>query len=119
MYAIKIRYLLLLMLLTACAPQTHNIYYWGAYEPLLYDMYATPGKADPATQIERLNADIQQAAADGKPVPPGLYAHLGSMYAELGQGAAAKAALLEEQRRYPESSLFIQGLLERAGGEKP
>jgi len=119
MFTINIRYLLLLMLLTACAPQAHNIYYWGAYEPLLYDMYANPGKADPATQIEQLNADIQQSAAAGKRVPPGLYAHLASMYAEMGQGAAAKAALLEEQRSYPESTLFIQGLLDRAGGGKP
>jgi hypothetical protein len=94
------------------APKDH--YYWGNYEALILAMYAEPGSADPVMQIERLAADLQQAESTGKPAPPGLHAHLGFLYAMNGNVSQAEAAFNEERELFPESAVFIDGMLERA-----
>ncbi len=102
-----------LLLLGGCATQG-NQYYWGEYEPLIYDMYVNPGAADTDTQVEKLTLTIQQAQSYGMQIPPGLYAHLGMMYAKQGNPALAVEALNEEKAHYPESAKFIDGLMVRA-----
>lgn len=94
------------------APKDH--YYWGNYEALILAMYTEPGSTDPVMQIEKLTADLQQAESIGKPVPPGLYAHLGFIYAMNGNESQAEAAFYEEKERFPESAVFIDGMMERA-----
>jgi len=108
--------LMALMFLGGCATQK-SLYYWGAYEPIIYDMYINPGKADTSTQIEKLTATIQRAQNQDMQVPPGLYAHLGMMYAEEGSPGLALEAFNEEKTLYPESATFIDGMLERARKE--
>jgi hypothetical protein len=92
-------------------------YHWGHYEELLYEMYAEPGKADPAVQVERLSRDVAEAETKGLLVPPGVYAHLGYMYLLQGNAAAARDALQTEKRLYPESETFVDRLLAQAEGE--
>ncbi len=77
-------------------------------------MYAEPGTADPVMQIEKLTADLQQAESIGKPAPPGLYAHLGFMYAMNGDVSQAETAFNEERELFPESAVFIDGMMKRA-----
>lgn len=101
-------------LVAGCAKPPQEHYHWGQYEALILGMYTEPGSADPLTQIEKLTADIQQAEADGKPTPPGIYAHLGMMYAENGDIARAEEAFLEERNRFPEAAVFIDGMMHRA-----
>jgi hypothetical protein len=100
-------------------PKVH--YYWGNYEALLLAMYVEPGTADPFTQIEQLTVDIQQAENTGKAVPPGLYAHLGMMYALNGDASQAEAAFYQERELFPESAVFIDAMMARslAAGENP
>ena len=86
---------------------------WGHYEGVLYDMYAHPGKADPATQIAQLSEDIQRAQAEGERVPPGVHAHLGYMYYLQGNAEAAARELQTEKELFPESAVFIDRLLAR------
>lgn len=93
-------------------PKTH--YYWGNYQTLILKMYVEPGSADPLTQIEKLTADLQQAESNGQMAPPGLYAHLGMMYAMNGDIGEAEKAFLEEKRRFPEAEVFIDGMMQRA-----
>jgi hypothetical protein len=102
-----------MVLTTGCATNK-DIYYWGEYEQLIQDAYMKPGSADTATQIEKLTADIQKAAATGKKVPPGIYAHLGFLYAMEGKDSQSKAAFKQEQTLYPESIPLIEGMLKRA-----
>jgi len=109
----KLLPLLIIFLMAGCATNK-NIYYWGEYEQLIHDAYIKPGAADPATQIEKLNADIQKAEAMGKRVAPGIYAHLGYLYALVGKDSQSKAAFKQEQTLYPESNAFIEGMLNRA-----
>lgn len=105
--------LLCLFLAVGCATKK-EIYYWGEYEKLIHDAYIKPGSADPATQIEKLKADIQKSEAKGKRVAPGIYAHLGYLYALEGKDSQSKAAFNQEQTLYPESKVFIEGMLNRA-----
>lgn len=106
-----------LLFLAGCAgKQTH--YHWGEYESIVQSMYVEPGSQDPATQIEKLTTDIQQAENKGKPVAPGIYAHLGFMYAIDGKVELSTAAFEQEKALYPESAIFIDGMLKRANMSK-
>ena len=100
-------------LLSACMP-AKNKYHWGSYESLILDMYVKPGSADPVTQVAQLTADIQQADSLGKPVPPGIFAHLGFMYAMQNNIEQAEASFHQEKSLYPESSEFLDGMMKRA-----
>jgi len=71
-------------------------------------MYSQPGAADPIRQIEALQTDIQKAGQKGLKVHPGLYAHLGYMYALAGQDEKALAAFTQEQLLFPESRKLIE-----------
>jgi hypothetical protein len=96
----------------ATAPTEH--YHWGNYEELLLAMYVESGTADPFTQIDKLTVDIQQAENTGKLVPPGLCAHLGMMYALNGDVSQAEAAFYKERELFPESGVFIDGMMARS-----
>jgi hypothetical protein len=98
---------------SACAPQQQPLYRWGRYEDLIYDMYARPGKADPGTQIARLTEDVQRTLAEGLHVPPGVHAHLGYLYYTQGQVDLAAAEFATEKQLFPESAVFIDGILAR------
>jgi len=106
-------FFLSLLIISGCATQNKELYYWGEYEQLLHDTYVKPGSADASTQIEKLNADIQKAEALGKKTAPGIYAHLGFLYASQGKESQSKAAFTEERTLYPESSIFIDGIMRR------
>ncbi len=97
--------------LTGCAGK--SIYYWGRYEELLYEMHAKPGTADPETQIAKLTEDIGKAHAEGKPVPPGVHAHLGYMYYQQGNLASAEQEFETEKHLFPESTVLLDGFLKR------
>ena len=97
--------------LSACVPRT--LYYWGRYEDLVYDMYAKPGNADPGTQVAKLTEDIDKAHAEGKPVPPGVHAHLGYLYYQQGNLGGAQQEFQTEKTLFPESAAFIDGMLQR------
>lgn len=104
--------------LTGCISHPKEGYYWGHYEQLIHDMYIKPGSADTSTQVQRLTQDIQQAQSVGKPIAPGIYAHLGFMYALKGNLSQAQDAFNEEKSLYPESAVFIDGMMSRALKER-
>lgn len=105
--------LLPLLGLSACAQQKKTLYDWGRYEQLLYEMYTKPGKADPATQIAKLTEDVERIKAEGGRVAPGVHAHLGYLYYTQGQPALALEAFTIEKQLFPESAVFINGMLVR------
>lgn len=109
---------LALVLATGCVPAHVDHYYWGQYESLIYDMYVKDGAADPGTQIDKLTADIQQAASLGRPVPPGVHAHLGIMHASVGNIAKAEDAFATEKQLYPESAVLIDGMMKRVHSKR-
>jgi hypothetical protein len=98
---------------TGCAHREPPLYQWGSYEDLVYDMYVNPGKAEPGVQIERLTEDIQRAQAEGQRVPPGVHAHLGYMHFVQGNQGEALHEFATERELYPESAVFIDGMMNR------
>ena len=119
MYSLKKHAWLLLAVfgLQGCN-QVKEQYYWGRYENLIYQMYVQPGKATPEIQIDQLTVDIQKAENMGKTIAPGVYAHLGFMYALQGSMVSAEAAFEREVSIYPESKVLIEGLLARAASSR-
>lgn len=97
-----------------CVQNSSQMYHWGNYENLIYKSYVKPGTVTPQEQIDKLNEDIVEAQEKGKKVPPGLYAQLATMYYSVGNLAAADQALNNEKQLFPESTHFIDGIIERA-----
>lgn len=102
------------LIIQGCAHQSKSLYYWGQYEPMIYDMYLNPGKADLDTQILTLSELIEKAESYGKKVPPGIYAHLGMAHAQSGNIDAALDAFNAEKELYPESTVFLDGIINRS-----
>lgn len=98
-------------LFTACATTNTDQYYWGSYEDLIYKMYAKPGEATPEIQIEQLNTDIQKAEEAGKPVAPGIYAHLGFMYQLANYPLKSEQSFERELSLYPDSQVLIDRIM--------
>jgi hypothetical protein len=107
----RLALLLAAALASGCASQ--SLYAWGHYEDLLHARWIEPGSADPATQIARLREDVDRAAAAGRRVPPGVWAHLGYLHWVHGDAGAAREALGRERALFPESAAFVDGLLRR------
>ncbi len=99
-----------LVLLTGCSTNK-TLYHWGSYQQVILDSYTKPGSVDSLTQINTLTADIQKAESSEAKIPPGLYAQLGLMYAQQGMGQDSRAAFAKEKELFPESSRFIDGLI--------
>ncbi|MGJ8690955.1 MAG: DUF4810 domain-containing protein [Thalassotalea sp.] len=106
-----------IVLLSGCA-SNNTQYHWGQYESLVYKGHIKPEEVSAIVQIDILETDIEQAKAENKPVPPGVYAHLGLMYAASGQKDLALSSLAKEKELFPESTVFINGLIERASANK-
>ena len=106
--------LIFCVIAAGCATGPKEHYHWGNYEELVLAMYLESGSVDPFTQIDKLTVDIQQAENTGKLVPPGLYAHLGMMYALNGDAPQAEAAFYKERELFPESAVFIDGMMARS-----
>lgn len=92
---------------------SRNLYYWGHYEDAIFDMYIEPGKTSPADEILRLEEQVEKTDASGRFVPPGLHAHLGYLYVTEGDYATAIIHFQTEKAKFPESTHFIDGIVER------
>ena len=113
-----------LALSSGCATNqagSRDLYRWGVYEDILYDAALKPGSADPVSASQRLSADIATTEISGREVAPGLHAHLGYLYYTQGNLGAATLQFERERELFPESAVFIDGLLARVqadqGGE--
>lgn len=90
------------------------LYYWGHYEALIYQGYAKPDKITMEQRVQQLEEDVQKAAAANLPVHPGLHAHLGYLYFQLGKQDLARKEFELEKNLFPESATFIDRMLTHA-----
>ena len=102
----------------ACA-KPEPIYRWGNYEALVYESYANPGAIDPVTGAQLLAQDIERTSAEGKRVPPGVHAYLGYLYYSQGNLDFAREQFVLEKRLYPESTTFMDGILDKMASKQP
>jgi hypothetical protein len=107
----RVAVLALVVLISACAPVP--LYEWGGYEDSLYRTLVHPDTNDLATQSARLAADIERTSSLKRRVPPGVHAHLGYLYFMQGRADEALAQFEAERAAFPESTVFIDGMIAR------
>lgn len=100
-----------LFFLSACAHQPTTLYRWGSYQNQVYQHFKNSNT--PTNQIQILESDLQKILASNGAVPPGFYAYLGMLYAEVGNSSKAEENLLVEKSHYPESTTYIDLLLKK------
>lgn len=106
------------LLLSGCTVKDTRMYYWGNYERMLYAHHLKSEEVSSLQEIEILTQDIDKALASGKPVAPGIHAHLGMLYASMGDLDAAVDALNREKQSFPESRVLIDGFIQRISNAK-
>ncbi|MDB3935146.1 DUF4810 domain-containing protein [Granulosicoccus sp.] len=99
--------------LAACVAPNPPLYRWGEYESVIYTGYKNPGSSDPVTDADIIAADIERTQAEGKQVPPGVRVHLGYLYFQQGRNDEARALFETERDVFPESEIFVNGLISR------
>jgi hypothetical protein len=95
-------------MLVGCA--SPSIYHWGKFENGLHERYVSldHGQAD-AYLLETIGAAEQQNLR----VPPGAYADYGFLLFKRGDTKGAIAYFEKEKLLFPESSAFMNKLIER------
>lgn len=86
------------------------LYEWSGYQPQVYAHLKGQGKG-PEEQILAMEEGVQKAAAKGAKLPPGYHAHLGLLYLNVGRTDQAVAAWNQEKAQFPESTKYIDFLL--------
>lgn len=107
------RLILLFLVLTGpgCGPS--YMYQWGQYQDMLYATYIEPGSVEIQDEIGRLSDQIERTEQAGKLVPPGLRAHLASLLYQTGDEEGSASMFLAEKEAFPESAVFVDGMIER------
>jgi hypothetical protein len=98
------------VVLAGCANQTATppLYQWTGYQPEVYDYFKAV--KSPQEQIDAMEKSLQLIAAKGNHPPPGFYAHLGMLYALVGQDDKAMQEFAAEKAAFPESSAYMDFL---------
>lgn len=90
------------------------LYAWEDFPRRQYETLLAGGTLpNAAEQAERLNAQAEKARATGAALPPGFRAHLGLVRLALGDPAAASALWQAEKAAFPESTPYMDRLLQR------
>ncbi|WP_175957653.1 DUF4810 domain-containing protein [Burkholderia sp. BCC0405] len=100
------------LLLAGCAaPTTPPLYQWNGYQPQVYEYFK--GKTSPQEQIDALEQALQEIRAKGNMPPPGFHAHLGMLYASVGDTQRAGQEFQAEKQLFPESSAYMDFLTKK------
>ncbi len=105
----------LLLVAAGCRAADSGLYAWGSYEERAYRYFVASSSSEVGEDIRTLSAEIEEADAKGRPVAPGVHAHLGYLYAITGNVQSAAQQFEIEKRLYPESAVFLDGCLRRMG----
>ncbi|WP_272546842.1 DUF4810 domain-containing protein [Burkholderia cepacia] len=104
------------MLLAGCAaPTTPPLYQWNGYQPQVYEYFK--GQSSPQQQIDALEKALQEIRAKGNKPPPGFHAHLGMLYASVGNGQQATQSFEAERALFPESAPYMDFLMKKKAGD--
>lgn len=95
--------------LSGCVTRQQPLYHWGDFQSQQYSYFK--GDKGPESGIQNLEKVREEAKAKGKPVPPGMQAHLGMLYGLTGRTDLFEQNLLAERQQFPESSAYVDFLL--------
>jgi len=100
-------------LLSVAGCATPTTYDWGDYEGSVYRLFTQRDGIDLAGETRRLSSQAEASAQRGRPVPPGVRAHIGYLCFLAGDTTAAAANFEAEKAAFPESAVFVDGMLGR------
>jgi hypothetical protein len=104
------------LLLAGCAaPTTPPLYQWNGYQPQVYAYFK--GQTSPQEQIDVLEKALQDIRGKGATPPPGFHAHLGMLYASVGNGQQAAQEFQAEKQLFPESSAYMDFLMKKKSAQ--
>lgn len=101
-------FLVVLASIAGCAAPGPK-YQWGSYSNDLYRYYAHSIKQEDF--IVRLQALVQDAEANGRLVPPGIYAEYGYLLYEAGRYDEAIGSFRQEHNKWPESRSLMAKMI--------
>jgi len=101
------------ILMSGCKT-TESMYYYGNYSEAVYS-YFKADETPVSQQITILKEVIAQARGKGKPVAPGVHAHLGMLYFESGNNDQGIKHFEHEKALFPESAAYIDFLINQSG----
>jgi hypothetical protein len=96
-------------LLVGCST-TKTMYGWEDYQPEVYEYFQGN---DVDQQIITLEKNLEQFKAQNKLAPPGFHAHLGMLYAQVGNMDRAAQEFATEKQLFPESTPYMDFLLHK------
>ena len=102
-------------LLSACATPAKPLYVWESFPKQQYNTLIREG-ASPDEQIRVLEAQAEKTRGSQSALPPGFRAHLGMLYLGVGNPQRARELWLAEKEAFPESTPYMNRLLERLEG---
>jgi hypothetical protein len=100
-------------LLSACASAPQTMYQWTGYQDHVYAYLKGDTSSGPEKQIAEMEADLQKIRAKGNTPPPGYYAHLGLLYANIGKSDLVVQNFKAEEQLFPESVPYMDYLLSK------
>ncbi|GFO70046.1 lipoprotein [Geomonas limicola] len=103
--------------LAGCA--TKPVYYYGNYTRSQLDYVREPNEETLKQRFEVLDdiiANSKDKSTSGR-VPPGIFADYGYLLALNGKNAEAVAKFKQERELYPESSVFVEYMINKANSK--
>ena len=107
--------LALLMLIASC--QSSGLYSWGPYEDSVYALCNDFADSDQTEIRAQLDAHVSRLRDHGLIPAPGMYAQLGYLEYLAGNYELAAGHFNAEKNLYPESAVFMDGLLKRMAAQ--
>jgi hypothetical protein len=90
----------------------NTLYYWGNYSNSLYNFKKNPDESTKKSHIESLEKIINKSNYHGKKIPPGVYCEYGYYFLLEENYLEAKKYFELEKKLYPESTKFVDILLD-------
>lgn len=97
--------------LAGCVTPPQPLYHWGDFQAQQYAYFKS--EIGPEEGIQRLEKVREEAKAKGRPLPPGMQAHLGLLYGQTGRTDLFEQNLQAEKQQFPESAAYVDFLLKQ------
>ena len=108
----KLTPLLCIMLLFGCVSQRPQLYSWSHYDNLSYQYFKNQNDKTTSALMEDYQKIIDKQKESRNTPPPGLYGDYGYLLIQSGRMAEGKDMLIKEMALYPESTVFINRILQ-------